>query len=349
MILSGFLKLHLQSDTGKEKPMKIGKVSENVLKRSILKQLHTVREEVLVGAAVGEDCAVLQLLEDEVFVVSQDPTIFTKTEHGFLAVHKSLNNLAAQGATPIGILVSMILPERVRESHIKSYMEEIMSVTNPLQIQVLGGHTEVSDAVSRPVVTITAIGKTKKGNEVCTCKAKPDQDIVITKWIGLEGTIILAKEKEEELQKKYPKHFVEEAKMFAQHISVLPEAATAVRSGVSAMHNLSECGVFGALWELAESAGVGLEIDLKKLPIKQTTIEICEYFDMNPYLLKANGSMLMVCDNGYDLVRELEKQGIVACVVGKITDNNDRIVKNGEETRYLEPPKADELYSIQFS
>ena len=129
-------------------------------------------------------------------------------------------------------------------------------------------------------------------------------------------------------------------------MSVLPEAASAVKSGVSAMHDVTEGGIFGALWEMAEASGVGLEIDLKKIPVKQETIEVCEFFGINPYELISSGSMLMAAPDGNTLVRELEKQGIHAVVVGKAVAGNDRVLMNDDETRFLEPPKTDELYKV---
>lgn len=324
--------------------MKIGKVPENVLKRSILKQIKTQRPEVLVGAGVGEDCAAIALEEDEVMVLSTDPITGTTQDIGRWAVMISANDIASSGAEVIGMLVCAMLPPDITEPEIKEMMQQIELSCEELHIQVVGGHTEVTDAVTRPVLTITGIGKVKKDRLLATNGARPGQDVVITKWVGLEGTSILAKEREEELAKKFPRHLIDEAKTYEQMLSVIPEAAIAVKSNVSAMHDITEGGVFGAFWELAESAGVGLTIDLKKIPIRQATVEICNYFDVNPYELMSSGSMLIAADNGYDLVRELEKEHIHAAVVGKVTDSNDRIVINGDETRFLEPPKTDELY-----
>lgn len=324
--------------------MKIGKVPENVLKRSILKQIKTKRSEVILGAGVGEDCAAIELESDEVMVLSTDPITGTSQDVGRLAVMVSANDIASSGAEVIGMLVCAMLPPDITEPEIKEVMGQIESSCEELKIQVVGGHTEITDGVTRPILTITGIGKVKKEQLLCTKGAKPGQDIVITKWVGLEGTSILAKEKEQMLLDKFPRHLVDEAKAYDRMMSVLPEAAIAVKSGVSAMHDITEGGVFGALWEMAESAGVGLTIDLKKLPIKQATVEICNFFDINPYELMSSGSMLMAADNGHDLVRELERQHIHAVVAGKVTEGNDRVVLNGEETRFLEPPKTDELY-----
>lgn len=324
--------------------MEIGKVPENVLKRSILKQIKTKRPEVLVGADVGEDCAIIGLQPDEVMVLSTDPITGTTKEMGRWAVMISANDIASSGAEVIGVLVCALLPPRIREIKIRELMQEIETCCQELNIQVVGGHTEVTDAVNRPVLSITGIGKVKKDRMLPTKGAKPGQDIVITKWAALEGTAILAKEKEEELLQKFPAFLIEEAKGYSQYLSIIKEAAIAGKSNVSAMHDITEGGVFGALWEMAESAGVGLTIDLKKIPIKQATVEICNYFDVNPYEMMSSGSLMLAADNGYDLVRVLEEAGIHAAVIGKVTEGNDRVVTNGEETRFLEPPKTDQLY-----
>ena len=116
--------------------------------------------------------------------------------------------------------------------------------------------------------------------------------------------------------------------------------------GVSAMHDITEGGVFGALWEMAEGAGVGLDVDLKKIPIRQETVELCECFGLNPYILMSSGSMMIAADDGHELVRKLEQAGIHAVVVGRTNSGNDRILRNGEDVRYLDKPQPDELYKV---
>lgn len=328
--------------------MKIGKVSESVLKRSVLKQIKTKREEILLGAGVGEDCAAVQLAPDEVFVLSTDPITGTVKDIGSLAIHITANDLASSGAEPVGVMLTVLLPEAVYESDLKEMMRQVEECCEKLQIQVMGGHTEVTRAVIQPIISVVGVGKVKKGKIITTAGAEPGQDIIVTKWIGLEGTSIIAKEKEEELLKRFPKSFVKEAQNFDRYLSVVPEAATAVKSGVSAMHDVTEGGIYGALWEMAEASGVGLEIDLKRLPIRQETVEICEVYDLNPYGLISSGSLLIAADHGHDLVRALEKEGIFAAVVGKATAGNDRVIRKDEERRFLEPPKSDELYRVEF-
>ncbi len=225
-------------------------------------------------------------------------------------------------------------------------MGQIEQACAQAKVQIMGGHTEVTRAVSQPVVNVCGVGKVKKTKLISTAGARPGDDIIASKWIGLEGTSIIAKEREQELLKRYSQKLIRKAQQFDQYLSVLPEAAVAMKSGVSAMHDVTEGGIFGALWELAESSGVGLEIDLKRIPVKQETIEVCEYFGINPYELISSGCMLMASPDGNTLLRELDKAGIHASLIGKATEGNDRILLNQEERRFLEPPKTDELYKV---
>ena len=306
--------------------MKVGKVPENVLKRSVFKQLHTTRKEVLLGAGVGEDCAAMKLAEDEVFVISTDPITGAAKDIGALAVQITVNDLASAGAEPIGIMLTVLLPENAEEKDLKTVMAQVEEACEKNRIQVMGGHTEVTKVVNQIVISVTGVGKAKEGRVISTAGVKPGMDIIVTKWIGIEGTAILAKEKEAVLRERYSQPFIDKAKELDRYISVLSEAATAVKSGVAAMHDVTEGGIFGALWEIAEASGVGLEIDLKKIPLKQETVEICEFFGINPYELISSGSMLMAAEDGNGLVMELEKAGIPAVVIGKATDSNDRVL-----------------------
>ena len=284
--------------------MEIGKVPESVLKRSIFKQIHTKRPEVLVGAGVGEDCAAMELAPGEVFVFSTDPITGTEKNMGSLAVQITANDLASAGAEPVAMLLTVLLPPSADEPLIRTLMQEV------------DGGAHVGD------------------------------DIIATKWIGIEGTSIVAREKEEELLNRFSRSFVETVKSFDQYLSVVPEAAVAVKHGVSAMHDVTEGGIYGALWEMAEASGIGLEVDLKSIPIRQETVELCEAFRLNPYLLISSGCMLMAAPDGHGLVRELEKEGIHAAVIGRFVEGKAKKILNGEDTAFLERPKTDELYKI---
>ena len=171
-----------------------------------------------------------------------------------------------------------------------------------------------------------------------------DRELVMTKWLGLEGTAVIAAGSREKLCGRYPSDLVDTAADFYKYLSVAPEAATAVKSGADYLLALREGGVFGGLWQLAAENGVGLVADLKRIPVRQETIEVCEYFDLNPYELMAGGSLLILTENGGELVRALETAGVPAAVIGRTTQGNDRIIRHGEESRFLEPANGDEIF-----
>lgn len=325
--------------------MKIGKVPETILKRSVFNKITVKRKEVLVHSGIGEDCSVLETGE-EAIVLSTDPITGTAQEIGKLAFHVTANDIASSGAELIGMLVTIIFPPDNTEEELREIMTDITNLATQYEVEILGGHTEVSAAVNQTLVSVTGVGKVSKDRMVATGGLKPGQDIVVTKWIGLEGTAIIAGEKENELAQHLPWEIRETAKHFSEMLSVVPDSRIAMEVGVSAMHDVTEGGIFGALWEMAAASGVGLDIDLKKIPIRQETIEICEVFDINPYMLISSGSMLIGTDHGSRLVEALHRAGIHSRVIGQATEGNDRIVRNGEEKRFLEPPGADELFRV---
>ena len=326
--------------------MNLGKIPETVLKRSVLNLIGHRRSEVLVGPGVGEDCSILALEPDEVLVMSTDPITGTSNDIGILAVNITANDIASNGAEVIGIMLTILLPDGTQESELKLMMKDIEAVCAKLKIEVIGGHTEITKVVNQPLITVTGIGKMKRNEIIKTAGARPGQEIVMTKWAGLEGTAIIATASEEELKSKYPLSFIENAKKMIDYISVVSEAMVARAVGVTSMHDVTEGGIFGALWEIGAASKVGLEVDLKKILLKQETVEICEFYDLNPYMLISSGCMLMITDKGNLLVDRLKAEGIAAAVIGRITKGNDRIIINEDERRFLEPPKSDELYKV---
>lgn len=325
--------------------MKAGKLSEAVLKRSVLGQLHTSGVHMHGAPAVGQDCSVAQIGESAVVhAVSTMPLALAGMEGA--AVHNAVNNIACSGAKPIGILVNLLLPTAATEQQLRDIMKKIDAVCEREAVPVLGGHTEVVRSVTKPMLTVTAVGTVLPSACVYGSGAEPGMDIVVTKWIGLLGTAILAQKYEERLRTRYAQPFIDKAKCFDAYMSVRTEAAVAAQSGVAAMHDISEGGIYGALWEMGLCSGVGLEIDLKRLPIRQETVEICEFFEINPYKLLSTGSMLMAARDGDALVRALRQADVEAVVVGKATDTNDRVLLYEDERRYLEHTQTDELWRV---
>jgi len=351
--------------------MRIGKISESVLKRSVLKFIKNNRAEVIKGAEAGADCAFLSWEYDlsqtadaykEATALSTQTVTLPVKNAAYLAVMAAANNLAAEGAEAVAVTMALTLPENAEEELLQETMKQAQRCCDELHLQIAGGHTEVSPAVNSPVVTVTVAGKAVKsdfsrisaaGTRILVRSQGKDSsrdvtamDIVMSKWIGLEGTMILATERKEELEGRYPIRLIEQAGTFEQYLSVAAEAAAALKSGVYAMHDIRNGGVFGALWELSRKIGVGLTVNLKSIPIKQETVEICEFFDLNPYELLSGGSLLMVTEDGQELVGKLKEMGISAAVIGRTNKGNDKTVINQDEVRYLTMPAPDEIFKI---
>lgn len=326
--------------------MKAGKISESILKRSVLKQLHREKSCVLTRPGVGADYASVEVEADEEIILAVNPVTRTRSHLGMTGVYEALNNVACSGAKPVGVMVSLLIPTSMNEQQMRELIQEIDRVCEREGATVLGGHTEVTRLVKEPLITLTGVGKVKKGARILSDGVRPGMDIIVSKWIALEGTAILATEKEQELLERYAQPFLHKAQLFREEISILPEAAVAAGSGVKAMHDVSEGGIFGALWELAQGSGVGLEIDLKKIPIRQETVEICEFFDINPYKLISGGCLLMAAEDGNEIVRQIISIGGHAAIIGKATDSNDRVIINEDERRFLETTQTDELYKV---
>ncbi|MGN0307667.1 MAG: AIR synthase related protein, partial [Lachnospiraceae bacterium] len=240
--------------------MKTGKPSESVLKRSIIKPFKNRRKEVIQGAGVGEDCALFSLEEN---MTATSVSAFSVLNSGFFSAQlmAAVNNVAASGAEPVAILISAVLPKDYEEKELKALSTEAEMVCQSLNIQAAGGDTRYSSWVLKPQISVTVLGK-KSFRSTFTKKSSPGQDVVMTKWLGLAGTAFLAKQKREDLKKRLPAGLLDEAEKFMGAVSVLEEAALAVKSGADSMHDISRGGLFTALWELAEKDGIGLEIDI---------------------------------------------------------------------------------------
>lgn len=323
--------------------MKQGKLTENSLQRSVLRQIGAYREELQRGAAPGEDCALFSWKRDGLLVTTQT-VVLPIQDAGRLAVYAADNNIAADGGSTVGISVAVTLPEASEESSLKQLMRQIDDTCKELGIQLSGGHTMISGEVRIPVISVTAFGYP---SELPVKESTSGEyDIVMSKYLGIEGTAILAGERRNGLLTRFSPAFLEGTAEFADQISVRKEAAVALRAGAGWMHDLHTGGVFGGLWELSRKAGTGFCVDMKKLPVLQETVELCEYFGLNPYQLLSGGSLLMLAPDGASLVRELEKAGIPAAVIGRTQQGNDKKLINEDEVRYLDKPGPDEIYRV---
>jgi hydrogenase expression/formation protein HypE len=326
--------------------MEAGKLPNEVLKDIIISKIVPKNSEVLVGPDIGEDCAVIDFGED-VCVLTTDPVTATTNNAGTIGVHICCNDIASAGVRPIGAMVTILAPVSCKLEDIKSIMDEVNRACEELSIDVLGGHTEITDAVNRMVLSITAIGKGKKGEFIRTGGAKEGDDIVLTGFAGLEGTSILSKDYYEYLKDKLDEDTLKNAQNMLQDISVVKAGLIASKFGVTSMHDATEGGVLGAIWEVAEASKKGAYVYENKIPIKKETLEICNVLNIDPYRLISSGCMVITCKDGEGLCKVLMENGIEATVVGKIIERRKILNKDGVELE-ISPPEADEIYKVKI-
>lgn len=344
--------------------MKFGLLSERINRRSVFKNLtRNIREEVIAGAGSGEDCAVLALKDTHVACAVSSFTVFSK-EAGRLAVFEAVGKVNTKGAEAVSATVSLILPENFEEGDLRFITSDIDRTCKELAVQVAGFDTQVSGDVSRAIVTVAVTGyvnetakpagsepgdkekstKSEHGNEDGGSSEAPSADsLVITGHVALSSTVILANKCENRLHERYSTSFIDDAKNFDRLLDVRTGTGCAQESGVKDMLLIGEGGVFTALWKIAEKHSSGLRVDLKKIPIKQETVEICNELDINPYLARSGGAVIMLTDSPDRLIEELYEAGIPAVCVGELTSGKDRVIINDDETRFLDLPGGDAL------
>lgn len=322
--------------------MNCGKVSEAVLKRSIIKGVNQQKkQDVASKAGIGCDAGLFAVSE-YTGVMASACTVMAGKEVGLakLAVIRACNSLFASMATPEAVTVQMVLPETMEESSLKHIMEEILGACEICDVVLSQGHTQVSSFVSEPVISVTAIG-TAPAVQMLN-ETVYGSDLVMTKTAGLAGSVLLAKQYRENLHERYTYSFIDKLATRDNEFFAGTECKRLKELGICHMHDVAEGGVFGAVWELAERLHAGVELDLKKIPILQETVEVSEYFDVNPYQLKGDGAVLFLTHDSDKVIKKLKEQGILATVIGKMTDSNDRVLINEEEKRFLEPNRVDE-------
>lgn len=180
---------------------------------------------------------------------------------------------------------------------------------------------------------------------MATGGAQIGDDIIVTKYLALEGTSIIINDMEEKVKDVLTAEELAEGRSFVQLLSVIKEGSIAGSFGVNSMHDITEGGVLGALWEMAEASGVGFDVEYEKMPIRPVTLKVCEKLNIDPLRLISSGSMLITAHNGGKLVKMLEKEGINAAVIGKITEGKGRMSRAGVYEEVL-PPERDELFKI---
>ncbi|MDF2532169.1 MAG: hydrogenase maturation factor [Clostridia bacterium] len=324
--------------------MKEGKIPSELLRELVFNNIKVKHEDVILRPEIGEDCTAIEF-GDYACVLSTDPITGAEKGIGALAVHISCNDVASSGVKPLALLMTIMAPPSTTEEDIRTIMKDAGEAAALLDVEIAGGHTEITSAVNKVIVSTTAIGKILKHKLVKTSGACIGDAVVMTKYAGLEGTAILAKDRERELHGKLTDEQLERAKNLSSQISVVKEGVLAGEFGVNSMHDVTEGGILGAAWEVAESSNTGIEIYLESIPVLYETYRISEVYNLNPYRLISSGSMIITCSKGNELVQHLKAAGITAAVIGKIVEKDKTVIENGIR-KELDPPGPDELFKV---
>ena len=329
--------------------LKAGKLDTELLENIVFKHIHHKRPEVLVRPGVGEDCATLDFGQYEC-VMSTDPITAAISEIGRLAIHITCNDIASNGVEPLGIMLAVMLPLGTTAEEIERIMMQAAEVSEKLGVEIIGGHTEITPAVNRPVIVSTAVGRTLAGGSQRAQNMRPGDLILMTKQTGLEGAGIIASDFEEELSGVLTPEEIREAKGYLKEVSVLKEGVAAGKVGTAGMHDITEGGVLGAVWELSEIADVGLLIDEESIPVTPVTRKLCKHFGIDCLRLISSGSMMIIAHpEKKDAVMEaVRAAGVPVACIGTVTEaaaGRFMVRADGTKTA-ITPPESDELYKV---
>jgi hydrogenase maturation factor len=316
--------------------MHTGKISEIAYKRSVLRKITDKAD----GLTVGVDAAEIDL-EDVTLVMSSNCIL--KYFDGCEKYHlqKCINDIYALGGVPGNIKLDINIPNVFEEKALGRIMKRFDDECVKRRLKVSSCNV-YSGIVTEPVIHVTLLGKSK--NQFRINDIKENMCVVMAGTVAMGATAILSKKYESQVEKRFNKTFVKDCLLISEFLDTKDITETGLEQSVVYMHHVSDGGVFGAIWELASGTNMGIDVDMKKIPVWQEEIELAEMLDYNPYLVDGTGAVLMVTDAGESLVQTLQDKGIYAQIIGHMTKGRDRVVRNGDETRFLEPPKGDEIY-----
>jgi hydrogenase expression/formation protein HypE len=299
---------------------------EDLLKRNKIKD-----PRVIVGPGIGEDAAVIDTGGPRYLIAKTDPITFTADQIGWYAVHINANDIATMGARPLWYLATLLLPEDLTTRELaEKIFQDTMKACKSIGVSLIGGHTEITSGLSRPIVVGQMLGEVEKHRLVRTNGARPGDAIILTKGLAIEGTAVITRERVDEMMQIFGEQTLTRCRnfMYDPGLSVIKEALVASEhASVHAMHDPTEGGLATALHEIAWAANVGLRIQADIVPVFPETQAICNHYHLNPLGLIASGALLIIlqANEAEKVLTGLRSQGIAATVIGEVTDKSKGI------------------------
>ncbi len=338
--------------------MKIGKIDDAAFRAVILRRLGKWDPTVLVPPRAGVDAGVVDLGGGRVLVVAEDP-IFTMPRlpletFGWFTVHIGASDVAVMGVRPRYMTYSLLLPPETGSPDLTVIVDSIHRTARDLGIAIVGGHTGFYPGFAAPTIGgITVFGLARKGEYVTPAGARPGDDVLLTKGPAIETAGLLAALREEELLRSHPAELVERAKSLCFRMSVVADALAAMAAGgVTAMHDATEGGVIGGLFEIAAASGVGMEVDEALFVYPDEVRMVCEAFRIDPASAIAEGSLLITAKPAFSgrIISGLKRKRIAASVVGRVVAGRGRRTLRRRDGRVvpLAIPEQDPFWPAFF-
>lgn len=329
------------------KRLQLGKIPIDVLNKTVLKMTGARSEQVLTPPKAGLDFAVVKT-GDRFMVVSADPITGVTSEIGDYAVNVSANDVATSGNRPQFAESVILLPEGAGVVEVRKTAEQMHRAAERLGIAIVGGHTEVTPGLPRPIVIVTTFSFVTE--YVSSEDAEEGDTIMMTKTAGLEGTAAISRESRR-FGKAIPAGLARRGEAFLSELSIVEDAVVAYRTGyVNAMHDCTEGGVEGAVYEMSLASGLGFVLREASVPVAAETRQICSRISVDPMRLIGSGALLLAVKRGRESrVKEALKKVCRVTAVGEFTKDGRVVVRrDGRETRLRSAPE-DELWRVLAS
>ena len=314
----------------------VGKLPPELLAK-IIHSAPTAGPRVLLGPGIGLDCAVLEFGES-CLVLKTEPITFASEEIGWYAVQIAVNDIATTGARPAWAMFSVLLPEgKTTAESVAALSMQVTDACRAARITLIGGHTEVTHGLDRPIIVTTMLGEIQRDKLVTPEQARPGDILLLTKGVPIEATALLAREFPAVLKGHLTPEEIHAARnyLFTPGISILEDAQIAVQTGsVTAMHDPTEGGVATALWEMAQACQYTFHVDPAQIPIPPLSARICEVFGLDPLGTISSGALLLAVKpaSSEAVLNALKAAGIPAAEIGVIAAGAAEVLvnQNGE-------------------
>jgi len=331
-------------------PFRTGKIPTQLLVRNVFRYKGIKDRAVIMGSSIGEDAALISLGKN-VLVLTTDPVTGTASDIGWLAVHINANDVACRAAKPRWFLCDLLLPERSNVRLVNAIMKQIDKAAKQVGVAVVGGHTEVTPGLKRPIVVGYMMGVVPRKRFVTSDGAQPGDHLIMTKTVGIEGTAVLASDFAHKLRPKIGEKLLRRGRSLRSLISVVDDALLAVEAGgVRAMHDPTEGGLLQGVWELAEASRAGFLIHESRIVIRPETKQICSALKVDPLRLMSSGCLLIVADKRKSalILRRLRAHRIQATIIGMMTQRRRgrKLVALNGKVREICASERDELYRV---